>query len=153
MKAALKFLTLSLLIVLSAAMSGCQNDGHIGWIFGSWRLDGYTVDGQSAMDAQARATVFSFQNSVVMVTLAPSEHGDTDTLYGSWTEDGDSFTLDFSHSDDQRPSGTDLYSAPTWIGMQSMKMEMAIIHHDRRFTLSWTDPEGRNLVYKFKKIL
>lgn len=142
-----------LLIIMAFALSSCQNDGHIGWLFGSWKVEEYKLDGVAQHDALIDATVFSFQNNVVQVNAVTDNYGSNITRFGTWKENGSEFTLDFANSDDQRPSGTDLYSAPEWLGMESTLMRMNIQHSSGRFTLTWEDSKGQVKTYIFKKIV
>lgn len=138
--------------VIMLALAGCQNDGQIGWIFGTWRVEKFTVDGVDASTELTVVTTFSFQNNIVQVVAPGDVPGDALALWGTWCEDGESFTLDFTHSDLETPSGTGIYGAPWWLMMSSgAPMTMRLSHSRNYFTLTWISSEGTTNVYEFAK--
>ena len=158
-KIALAAATVALLIAASA----CQNNGHIGQLFGTWALEAYTVDGE-AVDSltvpyqSARVPIhnvtLSFQGSVCeFVTVLDDYHNYIES-YGTWSEAPGSITLDFTHTDSDRPEpGGYTYAPPAWLGMtfqEPMQMDK-VDGPDRNMTLSWIDPQGVVRVYKFHK--
>lgn len=144
-----KSLATTILLVISCS---CQNDGHIGWIFGVWRVESYTVDGEDVMNDKAANTTFSFQNNIVEVVALGPVAGDAETCWGTWDETADRLILNFGHSDDANPPGTGIYSAPLWLGMTSdAPVDMLLRRSSRRMYLSWTDIHGRSISYELKK--
>ena len=59
-----------------------QNDGHLGPIFGQWRMTCITVDGQ-AVEGYVGNVFWSFQNSVVCLREVLPHH-EVDNRWGSW---------------------------------------------------------------------
>lgn len=134
-------------LVLAIACAGCQNNGDIGYLFGTWRVDSFTADGVERPEAAAR-TLISFQNDIIMVQELLDDHGTYDNHYGTWSEDGDKMTLDFTHTGESAD-----YSAPQWLGWTSdAPMVMQVTGRGPRdVTWTYVSPEGVTNVYKLHK--
>lgn len=155
-----KFLSIVLTAVMLLAAGSCQNDGNIGRLFGTWCLNYYSVNGERVETITvAEYTIpvdnitFSFQNNIVNVITVYDNYQTYYSSFGTWSEEGDVFTLDFTHKDADTEDGKGRYQAPVWIGMISdTKMEMNVSDSkSRSFTLTWTDPQGNVMVYKLHK--
>lgn len=139
--------------ILMATIAACQNNGHIGWLFGVWRVNEYFLDGQQQDDALLPSTTFAFQNNIVEVVAYLDNHNTQIERYGTWEQNGDMFTLNFTHYDDSTHQGTGVYAAPEWLGMTSespMQMQMTS-HKGDKFTVEWIDAAGQKKVYEFEK--
>ncbi len=148
-----KYFIYPLLTLMLAMLAGCQNNGHIGWIFGVWRVAEFSVDGEAQTGPLIGSTTFAFQNNVVEAVAILDEYNSTYETFGTWEEDGDVFIIDFTHGDDNTAPGTGQYAAPWWLGMTSdepMVMELSDRKGDA-FTLTWQTPDGKKNVYKFRK--
>lgn len=141
----------SVLFMLSLA--SCQNNGHIGWIFGVWRVAEYSIDGQPQTSSLQSSTTFAFQNNIVNVVAYIDDYNTDISRYGTWQQDGDEFTFNFTHHDDSTGQGEGVYAAPEWLGMTSAEpMRMHVISQtDDKFSLEWTDADGSRIIYKFEK--
>lgn len=148
----MKRITYILFILAAVLASACQNNGNIGDLFGSWRVDSYTIDGQ-LQEGMPTQTVFSFQSSVISVVLLTDEYGGTYKRFGTWSETDSEFVFDFTHHDNANAQGTGLYQAPEWLNFTSdapmvlRKEQMA----SRSMTLSFTDAQNHRHVYVLKK--
>lgn len=134
-------------VLLAIAAAGCQNNGDIGYLFGTWRIDSFTSDGVERPEAAAR-TLISFQNDIIMVQELEDEHGTYTNHFGTWSEDGDKMTIDFTHSGE-----TAAYSAPAWLGWTSeapMTMQVSGAG-SRDVTWTYVSAEGVTNVYKLHK--
>lgn len=95
--------TLILLSLMFVGLSSCtQNDGHIGSLFGVWRLTSVTADGVQVDlyddddPAAPEAYEWCFQGNVIKINeLLP--HHDLRMSYGIWSREGDKLLLDFSY--------------------------------------------------------
>ena len=159
-----RYLLLFALII--AVMQGCQNNGYIGRYFGTWRFDSYSVDGEEITEFEIRYDdrdfivpleniTMSFQGTVVSIVTVLDEYSDFTGRKGSWSEDGDQLTLNFTHYDDKtgEPGKAD-YAAPSWLGMTSKAPMVMTTSNNKNdsFTLTWIDPEGGQVrVYKMHK--
>lgn len=134
-------------------LTGCQNDGPIGYKFGVWRVDSYTADGSPVDNPLIAKTTIAFQGGVINVVTPYDDYMNSYDQYGSWSEEGDILYLNFTHSDDLRPSGTDLYSAPSWLGWTSEKvMEMTVESHtSQEMTWRYVSTDGTVNIYKLHK--
>lgn len=146
-----------LIIIL---LTGCQKDGYIGRLYGTWRLNDYYVNGEKISELSlggkeipASNVTFSFQSDIINIMAVVDNYATYYSQFGTYTEEGDVFTLNFTHYDDNNPVGTDIYAAPKWLGMISdapMIMKSSE-NSSRSFTLTWTDPDGNVRVYKLHK--
>ena len=149
-------------LVAVIACVSCQNDGNIGKYFGSWRFDAYIVDGKEVTELKVGESTIvpldhvtiSFQNNVVNIVTDLDDYLNNYSQFGTWSDEGDTFILDFTHVDASNVDGISLYNAPAWLGMISdepMKMTVSD-SSSRAFTLTWIDPRsGVKRVYKLHK--
>lgn len=141
-------LNITITILLALVASSCQNDGYIGDIFGTWKVESVSLDGQPA--ALRFPTTFSFQNSVVEVVALTDDYMGNSQRFGSWERNAESITLNFTHHDDSRPAGTSIYEAPAWLGMSSdTKIQMTCTISGRSMDWTWHSPAG---VYNYKLV-
>ena len=127
-----------------------QNNGDIDFLYGSWALTGYTVDGETPADFEPDLTFFSFQNSIVRVSIVDDHHSFM-ARWGTWTRDDKVMTFDFGHSDDFTPAGTGAYAPPSWIGISEPDVRMEIVSRDGKdMTMMYNAPDAVR-VYTLKK--
>lgn len=139
--------------IAALAPVSCQNDGYIGRLFGTWRINSYTVDGTPIDEYIVRNTTISFQSHIVDVVGVADRWLTSYSRYGTWREERDYLILDFTHSDSVTDSGTGLYRAPEWLGMSSaapMAMKITDSRSDS-FTLTWTNDSGAVNEYRLEK--
>lgn len=142
------FILTALLMALSA--SSCQNNGHIGYLFGTWRVASVTVDGQPDALA-AEQTLISFQNDIIEVQRIYDADGTYANFFGTWVEKGDIITIDYTHFADDPDDRA--FLAPEWLGWTSeYPMEMHISNRSSRaVTWTFTDDAGTKYVYTLHK--
>lgn len=139
-----------LVLVAAIGFSSCQNDGHIGALFGTWRVESYSLNGET-VDIKW-PTTFSFEGEVVQAAANIDSYGTTWQRFGSWAESDGVLTLNFTHSDGNTPQGTGIYAAPEWLGMTSRyAMEMQSVISGKNMSLSWTDRESNVHKYTLHK--
>lgn len=129
-------------------LSGCQNNGDIGYLFGTWRIDSFTSDGVDRPE-DAKSTLISFQNDIVMVQHILDDEGSYVNYYGTWEETGDVMRINFMHREDygQVP-------VPEWLGWtdsEIMDMKVTDRKDGRAMTWTWTAPDGTVNVYRLHK--
>lgn len=145
----MKRLTLILPLLIAMLLSSCQNDGYIGEIFGTWRVESYTRDG---VEMKIGPTTFSFQNNIVNCVLNVDEYGTSWGRFGTWTLTDRQFELNFTHHDDNTPQGSGIYEAPEWLGMISDEvMNMKITLNKDKMIWMWNAPDGAICVYQLHK--
>lgn len=147
------FIKLSVLFLTLLFFSDCQNNGYIGYKFGVWRIDSYIADGQLITDELVSNTTIAFQGEVINVVALNDEYMGSFDQYGSWSEDGNTLYLNFTHSDNNRPVGSDFYSAPFWLGWTSSQIMTFEVekHSSRDMTWRYVSPEGVLNIYKLHK--
>lgn len=146
----IRFLAITVALVLTAACT--QSDGHIGHLFGSWHLEEATAAGEPLELPAGSDTFFSFQNSVIMVTLSTDDYN-ASVSYGSFRHDGDILVLDFENHDNATAVGTGRYQAPVWLGFPSHGIFNLIVGRldSGRMTLRWQNADGVDYTYNFTK--
>lgn len=105
---------INVVIVWIAAMSltGCtHNNGDIGELFGTWKLEKIMVDGEidAAYDDNI---VWKFQSSIIEMQQVDDLLHETFNSFGTWSRPADGLLkLDFTHTDNADPEpGSDRYS-------------------------------------------
>lgn len=141
-------------LLLTATLCACRvNNGDIGDFFGSWLLESMTVDGVEPDDFDGESTYWEFQNNIIRITLV-SPYLDTQTRWGTWTDDGSQLFLNFTHYEDGVEPGTEHYKAPEWLDMPTNEVIALTFENrgSRRMTLWRNDSLGRRVVYSLRKI-
>lgn len=140
------------LAILFAALlaAACQNNGDIGYLFGTWRIDSMTVDGQPDPAAAAQ-TLISFQNDIIEVQRIFDADGTFANFFGTWAEDGDIITINFTHHADDPDDQA--FNAPEWLGWTAAHpMQLSVSSRSSR-TVTWTftADDGTVYVYNLRK--
>lgn len=152
-----KILTL-IVTVLTLTLGGCtQNNGHIGPLFGVWRLDTVTADGVLTMDGVTddgeTYITWAFQGDIICVQQNIPHHGRIISL-GSWeTYDDDTrIILDFTHHDDVNPAGTDQYKLPAAMLLTTpWKYYCRLDLSGRHMTVSTSNTDGTQVKFTLTK--
>ena len=147
-----------ILFILSImfAVVSCQNDGHIGRLFGTWQLAQMTENGETPEAFTPGETTWSFQNNIVYITKE-LPHMERILRVGTWAEsnaDGHKYLeLDYTQSTDEYAPGTGPYRAPEWLGFPENKVIRLEYVKDssREMVLTWTSDEGLVYIYTLKK--
>lgn len=95
----------------AVALAGCtHNNGDIGELFGTWKLEEITVDGD-ADTAYRDNVVWKFQSSIIEMQEIYDGIHETANSFGTWSRQADVMKLDFTHTDNEHPEpGADNYS-------------------------------------------
>lgn len=97
---------------LALALAGCtHNNGDIGDLFGTWKLEKMMIDGDIDTDYDGDI-VWKFQSSIIEMQQVDGIYHETFNSFGTWTRPADGvLKLDFTHTDTDHPSpGFDKYS-------------------------------------------
>ena len=142
----MKHLLSYLLILVIAVMAGaCQNNGDIGDLYGTWRFESYTIDGEP--QTVAESTTVSFQNDIIQVQHVLDAEMSYMNYYGRWSESGADMTLDFAQTVAGEPVAVPEYLG--WTGAAPMRMEVSD-RTSRSFT--WTyRADGAVRLYRLRK--
>lgn len=136
------------------AASGCtQNDGRIGDIFGTWRLDSITpADGGDA--ERVTDLAWQFQSSVVCMKRVLG-HGEHYEYWGRWQMDNGVLTLFYDNSDSTTEPGTPPYSLPAGYHFPKAPavLNFSVVRLDgSHMELSYVDDQSATYHYQFTKI-
>lgn len=141
---------LSFAAIICLLVISCQNDGNIGPIFGTWRVDSAVKEPGISLDC--KGTTFSFQGNIVEVVRLLDDMGSHIPAYGNYSRDGNTITLNFTNHDNDIESGTSFYAAPSWLGMTSEQpMTMQCTIDDREMVWIWIAADGLTYTYKLHK--
>lgn len=147
----LPHLLIAVMTFLLAA--GCTtNDGDIGFLGGHWRLDAITVNGTPDDSYNANIT-WAFQSRIIEMSLLGDNH-ERVNYFGTWSLDGNSLILDYSHSDTDHPQGTGEYSLPPQLRLpQGEKVGLTIDSHSgNSMTISGKGLDNIDITYFLSKI-
>lgn len=153
MKLAYRIITL---LIIALTFNACtHNNGDIGELFGTWKLQSITIDGE--IDSSYEDNVlWKFQSSVMcMIRANDSTHNRLES-WGTWSYANDDtlLELNFTHTDNDNPKpGSTKYSPlpethlpkSTIFTLDIIKLnssEMILIYHSI---------EGKEYQYKLKK--
>ncbi|MDE6276830.1 MAG: lipocalin-like domain-containing protein [Muribaculaceae bacterium] len=143
-------------LILALVVCSCQNDGHIGNLFGTWSLTEMTVNGQVPEDFESGQTTWNFQNNIIVIILELPHYEYVDRT-GTWeksTSGGKKqLILNYTHSEPNIAPGTNLYEAPTWLGFPKNEVFSLDYVKDtgREIILTRTTDSGDKYVYTLKK--
>lgn len=141
-------------ITLMFASINCTNNGNIGFLYGLWLLEDFTIDGVEA-DIEVSHYNWRFQSNIIQIDEVIEETGHYVESFGTWKMIGNDelLELNFTHVDSETSSDSPAYNPPFALGIppRSITIMRIIAHTDSRMTLSFVNAEGETLVYKFKK--
>lgn len=145
-----------LLISLAISFNACtHNNGDIGDLFGTWKLQSITIDG--VIDTTYQDNVlWKFQASVMSMIRANDKDHTRHEGWGSWeyANDETQIIVDFTHTDNDHPNmGSDKYSPlpETYIPKASISILDIIELDNSKLTLRYISNKGIEYVYKFKR--
>lgn len=158
MKGHSKILSLLLaLLAVTGVLTSCQNNGHIGNLFGTWALREMSVDNVPDAAFDPETTAWSFQNDIINISLLGEHHSKT-TRMGTWTrvedEGSEWLLLDYTHKADGIEAGTMIYRAPEWLGWPENSVIRLRYLEDssRKMILEWQNPDnGKTYTYTLRK--
>lgn len=130
---------------------GCtQNNGHIGPLFGTWKLAELTVDGEADPDYQGNV-FWKFQATAVSM-LRVMDHHESSSSYGTWKSTEEQLLLEFIYHDDSDPNGTWKYAPlpETHLTTGVSSLEIVRLTH-KRMQLTYQAPDGTVYGYKLEK--
>lgn len=153
MKSKLSILLATTALLLAIATACTQNNGHIGRIFGVWRLDAVAVDGVDDTTFDADIT-WAFQGDIIEIqTNLP--HHDRILSFGSFslTDDESRLLLDFTHSDAANPAGTRQYALPAAMLLPTPATYTCAVDWSgsRAMAVTATRADGRLITYYLTK--
>lgn len=146
----MKYLRYILIILTPLLLASCQNEGPIGDMYGTWRVEKYIVNGKETTIRYN--TSFSFQGQVVEAIAVIDNYGTNWQRFGSWERNDNIIKLNFTHHDNSTSQGNGIYSAPEWLGMTSVEvMAMDCVSDGKKMEWKWSAPDGSQCVYTLHK--
>lgn len=146
----IKFLFITCLAFLLGSCT--RNDGNIGDLFGIWRLETLTVDGEEInfLYGNVRAYTWSFQSHIIYIRSI-YDYNESGGFFGTWTKDNSILILNFTHENDNGTSG---YRPPSALHLSSDGVTPLSIHTltSRHLEVSYVNANGKEYGYKFKKV-
>ena len=101
----------AIIIIIAATLSSCtRNNGDIGDLFGTWRLESLKVGDieQPLQTGDVRVYTWAFQSHIIYIQTI-FDHDDYKRARGTWTMDEENLILDFGHTD---IDGSNNYTPP-----------------------------------------
>lgn len=140
-----------LFICVLSVLCGCtQNNGHIGPLFGLWKLSELTVDGEVDPDYKDNVA-WKFQASAIAMVRI-QEHHEVFECYGTWQTTSDKLQMEFVYHDNSDPDGTWKYVPLPETHLPSGLFSLDIVSlSSRRMNLNYQAPDGVVYGYKLEK--
>lgn len=87
-----------------AGFASCtHNSGDIGDLFGTWKLEKITIDGEADQSYDGNI-LWKFQSSIIEMQQVDDTLHETFNSHGSWSRpSGGVLALDFTHTDNANP--------------------------------------------------
>lgn len=142
------------LAILLPLLSSCtQNDGHIGHLFGFWQIESIEVDGDPE-PGYGQNLFVSFQNDIVMFQTMYTDVHEWAEYYGTFKEQDDGISLNFTYKMDGMESGTGVYSLPPQLHLKAPGEYLLryVENGSKNMTLQTVNAEGQTLRYVLKKV-
>ncbi len=136
------------------AATGCtHNRGDIGPYFGAWKLESVTIDGKTDPDYTADNVFWKFQTIVICMSRVDYDNHSSDSRYGTWEENGNRLTLDFTNYDNSNPAGSSKYSPlkETHLPSNAVSTLEIISQKGSTMKLEYISEEGVVYGYELKK--
>ena len=153
MKLATRFIVL---LIIALTFNACtHNNGDIGELFGTWKLQSITIEGEidSSYDNNV---LWKFQSSIMsMIRANDSTHNRLET-WGTWSyaNDDTQLELNFTHTDNDNPKpGSTKYSPlpETYLPKATISTLDIIKLNNSEMILLYHSIDGKEYRYKFKK--
>lgn len=140
-----RILNTVLIVIATVLFGSCShNNGGDTTFWGTWKLTSITIDG--AEDGSYTGNYFwKFQGDVINIVEVDDYLHERFDHFGTWSYSASSakLSLNFSHSDDNNPSGTGTYAPPSAIYLTDPYTTLTVEKASGDYlTLSHEDSEG-----------
>lgn len=139
--------------------SSCtHNNGDIGELFGTWKLQSITINNE--IDTTYQNDIFwKYQASVTSMIKVNDDTHDFSDVWGTWryVNDGSAIEFDYTHSDNDNIQGSFKYSPLPETHLPSNSIFIMDVQelNDSHMTLRYLSENDSSLIseyiYKFKK--
>ncbi|MBO5455749.1 MAG: lipocalin-like domain-containing protein [Muribaculaceae bacterium] len=145
--------SLLLILIIGLLQLGCtRNNGDIGDLFGTWRLDTLTEDGKELdlYGGMTKVYTWAFQSHIIRVQDIRNNM-DHSNCYGTWIREENFLILDFTHKND---SGTTGFHPPVPLHFDSSGITKLTVEHlsSRKMQVSYKNADDVEYVYHLRKV-
>ena len=144
-------LKISILILFLTILTGCtRNNGDIGDLFGRWRVESLTIDGEavSLYDDENLLYTWSFQSSLMFITVI-QPYESYYNIQGTWSRGDGVLSLNFGYTGND---GEKYYTPPANLYLNRGVTDLKILKSSsRHLELEHTREDGKRYIYKLKK--
>lgn len=134
-----------------ALFSSCtQNNGDLDGLFGAWKVESITADGE--VDAGYDGDmIWKFQNNIVALSVVGDNHYYVNHM-GTFTREGNTLVFNFTHSDDAHPPVSGAYVPPAQSHFPASIFGVTILKlTGSEMKLQYIDNQGVTYIYNLKK--
>lgn len=145
-----------ILIIMALSFNACtHNNGDIGSLFGTWKLQSISINGNTDTSYQNNI-LWKFQASVICMVRVNDDTHVKHESWGTWSyaNDETQLTLDFTHTDNDNPNtGSSKYSPlpETYLPESAVSTLDIIKLNSNEMILIYHSADGKEYQYKFKK--
>ena len=146
------------LLIIALSLNACtHNNGDIGDLFGTWKLESIAINGEIDENyAKSSNVIWKFQASVISMIRANDTTHDRLESWGTWNyaNDETQLVLNFTHTDSYNPNpGSTKYSPLPELHMpKASTFYVDIIKlNGKAMTLRYNATDGKEYIYQFKK--
>lgn len=144
--------TFIVLAVVFLAAGCTRNNGDIGDLFGDWRLETLTADGEELQlyDGDTKVYTWAFQSGIIRIQEIRAYMDYSDYL-GTWSREDDELILDFTHQADY---GDDNFTPPAALHLVAHGVtRLEIIRLDsRKLQVGYQGEDGVKYMYFLNKV-
>lgn len=143
------------IFLLALSLNACtHNNGDIGDLFGTWKLQSITINNESDTAYQCNV-LWKFQSSIISMVKADDTTHTKAESWGTWSyaNDDTQLILDFTHTDNDNPGvGSSKYSPLSETHLpKGVKIPLDIIKlNGDEMTLRYLAIDGTEYIYHLK---
>lgn len=151
----MKAFTYKLLLALFPILllSCSHNNGGPHELYGTWQLESIEVDGKTVNTYQGNF-FWKFQADIILIQEVDDISHSYKDHFGtySYSENNNTLTLNFIHSDNDNPASTGQYAPPQAIFItEPVTVFDIIILKGKTMTLQFTAPSGQQFIYNLSR--
>lgn len=141
------------ILLLGFVHQGCtHNNGDIGDLFGTWRLESMTADGEE-LDLYSNLTqlyTWAFQSHIIRIQDIRNNM-DHSNCFGTWMQNDDELILNFTHENDNGNNG---FLPPTPLHFETDGITKLTINRlsSKRLQTSYRNSDGIEYMYYLRKV-
>lgn len=144
------------LIILTFSFNACtHNNGNIGELFGTWKLQSISIDGETDTSYICNV-LWKFQSSVMCMVRANDDTHNKFESWGTWSyaNDDTQLELNFTHTDNDNPNQGSMKYSPlpeTYLPKATISTLDITMLNGSEMILVYHSIDGKEYRYKFKR--